>query len=198
MFKNSSWNICLQEQTVPSGIPTRRLGPRWLLPWMGYRLRTAMRKEKKYLRNTGTPWQLHSSKNEYIILRISISVNSRKSKQSIPNASKAFWKDHRHLAQQWKYLTGADPVYTTVEENYKAQFGMYTLEEYDCQSKVFVFSKYREVPEESGHFCRIPGEHGHHWGDLPGGAQCVHNLEGHQPPGIIACLTLCSISWALF
>ena len=66
------------------------------------------------------------------------------------------------MAQQWKYLTGADPVYTTVEENYKAQFGMYKLEESDCQSNGFMLSKYREVPEESGHFRGIPGEHGLH------------------------------------
>ena len=47
----------------------------------------------------------------------------RKSKRSIPTVHKPFFKDHRHLGWQWKYLSSADPLYGKVEENYITQFG---------------------------------------------------------------------------
>ena len=49
---------------------------------------------------------------------------SRKSKKSIPTVLKPFFKDHRHLAMEWQYLTAAEPLYSNVEKNYVTQFGM--------------------------------------------------------------------------
>jgi len=51
-----------------------------------------------------------------------------RSNNSIPNISKPFWKDSRHLAGQFSYLSISAPLTRIVDENFETQFGH--LEEY--------------------------------------------------------------------
>ena len=44
-------------------------------------------------------------------------------KKSIPNVCKPFFKDHRHLAGHWAFLTNTEPVYANVECNFERTFG---------------------------------------------------------------------------
>ena len=46
-----------------------------------------------------------------------------RSNTSIPKISKAFWRDPRHLGNQFEYLSGAAPLTKTVEDNFESQMG---------------------------------------------------------------------------
>jgi hypothetical protein len=56
--------------------------------------------------------------------------------------SKGFWKDPRHLANQFAYLTGSPPLTKIVEENIVTQFGLYY--KYSCY-------KLSEMSQFTGH-----------------------------------------------
>ena len=46
-----------------------------------------------------------------------------RSHKSIADISKPFWKDSRHLAGQFSYLTDSAPLTKIVDENFETQFG---------------------------------------------------------------------------
>ena len=48
----------------------------------------------------------------------------RSSKRSIQNVLKGFFKDKRHLDNQFAYMTGAEPLTDRVQDNMRTQFGM--------------------------------------------------------------------------
>ena len=48
-----------------------------------------------------------------------------RSQKSIAEISKAFWKDSRHLAGQFSYLTDSAPLTKIVDENFETQFGSF-------------------------------------------------------------------------
>ena len=54
--------------------------------------------------------------------REELTASFRKAKKSIPIVNKPFFKDPRHLALQWQYLTETEPLFERIEANYKIQF----------------------------------------------------------------------------
>ena len=48
-----------------------------------------------------------------------------RSKTSIPNISKGFWKDYRHLANHFSHLTISPPLTGIVEQNITVQLGSF-------------------------------------------------------------------------
>ena len=52
----------------------------------------------------------------------------RKSKKPIPKVCRGFWEDHRHLQNQFKYLTKTSGLLSQVEMNFKKQMGMFILQ----------------------------------------------------------------------
>ena len=59
----------------------------------------------------------------YSCFKIRICFIFRDSKKKIPNTCRMFFDDHRHIEEQFKYLTGTQGLIERVEENFVVQMG---------------------------------------------------------------------------